>query len=266
MTNKFKESLKNCKNAIIGNSAYEIVKKILELILGGILAPTITNIGMDLLNIDIVDTYKIPIIIIITLVVIITILHFWCKTYNHCVIIPNIKENYEILKREATFTYGKDCSKYELSLEVKSKINGLNRLPGKYTWSGSENATISCKTKHCKIIELTRKDSFLEYEIELGQTYNEGDVFKCKIVGIMPDSKHTFVPFFSTQVMESTQELIINIIIPTQYNVREVFCEELAVVRNSNQSITEQPLDDGKYSWKITKPKLFYKYSIRWEL
>ena len=177
------------------------------------------------------------------------------------------KQIFSAINAGVNTNYQNQFDGYELLLNIKSNIKGLNRIHGKYTWSGSEKAIFRCETKHCTLIPLTRKDSYIEYEIELRKNYNKGQITSCKIVGDMPDSQHTFVPFLSTQITEETDELIMNICIPPEYNIKEVICEELAIVRNSNQEADVVSLDEnGRYTWRIKNPKLFFKYSIRWEL
>jgi len=262
-----KEKIKNYVDAVIGNGIYDIIKKCLGLLLGGTFTSTIVNISIDLLNISFLDKYRVSISVVIIMLAIIFILEFYDRGFKHKPFVPDSVGDYDVLKREVTFTYGKEYSIYELYLVVKSNIKGLSRLHGKYTWSGSDPATITCETKHCHIIPLTRKDSFIEYEVELRKKFRKGARAECKIVGNMPDSKHTFIPFFSTRITEHTSELIVNICIPPIYNVREIICEEIAIVRNCNEKSMVVLLDsEGKYSWVIPNPKLFYVYSVRWEL
>ncbi|MBQ2802303.1 MAG: hypothetical protein IJF07_00175 [Lachnospiraceae bacterium] len=267
MGNNIVKKIHEYVDAIIGNGLYDFIKKVLGLCVGGTTTTAVASMTIDNANISFLYEYKVIIVIIITLIVIMIILELYSKNYKHRPTTPDVVGNYDVLKRVVAFTYGKECSQYEVDLTVKSNINGLNRIQGKYTWSGSEPATITCGTKHCRIIPLTRKDSFIEYEVELGKRYKKGDKVDCKIIGSMPDSKYTFIPFFSTRITEKTEELIINICIPPEYGVREIICEEIAIVRNSNESSREELLnDDGRYQWVIKSPKLFYVYSVRWEL
>lgn len=267
MNEQFREKITSYKEAVVGNGIYDVVKKLVGILLGGTLTPTATNIAIDLLNIDIINKYKIPITIVLTLIIILIILEIYDRNFKHRPTTPDVKGNYDVLKKEVTFTYGRECSKYEMNLLVKSNIKGLNRISGKYTWSGSGQAEISCANKHCKIIPLTRKDSFIEYEVELRKNYRKGVKVECAVIGKMPDPQHTFIPFFSSQITQETKHLIINICIPPEYGVREIICEEIAIVRNSNEKSEVILLnEDGKYNWVIPRPKLFYKYSVRWEL
>lgn len=264
---QFKEKITEYKDAVLGNALYDLIKYILVTCLGSGFVSLIANIGIELSKITFLIQYKVWIIILLAIITALVILEFYTRNFKNHPTTPNVESNYTVLKREVTFTYGKDMSKYELYLNVKSNIKNLNRIYGKYTWSGSEKASIRCDTRHCNLIPLTRKDSFIEYEIELGKNYKKGKKAECKIVGEMPDSKHTFIPFFSTQITEETKLLVINICIPPEYGVREIVCEEIAIVRNSNQSSEINLLDaEGKYTWRVPAPKLFYKYSIRWEL
>lgn len=262
-----KDRLHKYKDAIIGNGLYDLVKHICGFIFGSALTGIITNILITIFNNEIINQYRIPISILCILLIILVLLEIYTRNFRYYSIIPKIECDYDIIKREVTFTYGRDCSYYSLNLIAKSNIKGLNRIKGKYTWSGSAPAIMECTTKHCKIIPLTRKDSFIEYEVELRKNFRKGARVECQIAGTMPDPEHTFIPFFSTRIHEYTDELIINIHIPPEYNVREIICEEIAITREYNEDSAIKYLnDDGKYTWVIHHPKLFYVYSVRWEL
>lgn len=264
---KIKEKISDYKDAIIGNAIYDIVKFILISLIGSSSTSILYNIFIDFLDIDILTKYRIPITFFIVVFTLFIILEVYTKNFKHHPTTPPVESDYSVTKREIFFIYGKDASRYELYLNVRSEVKNLNRIYGKYTWSGSEEATLRCETRHCNLIPLTRKDSFIEYEIELKKNYKKGRHVECKIVGDLPDSKHTFIPFFASRITEETRELIINICIPPEYNVKEVICEEIAIVRNSNQNSEVKMLDaQGNYKWVIKHPKLFYKYSVRWEL
>lgn len=262
-----KGKLSEYKDAVIGNALYDLIKFIFISLIGSGFTSIIYNVFTDLVNINILTQYRIPITILVIIITLFIILEIYTKNFKHHPYTPSVESDYTVVKREIFFTYGRDASRYELFLHVKSNIKNLNRIYGKYTWSGSKEATLKCDTKHCNLILLTRKDSYIEYEVELRKNYRKGKYTECKIVGDMPDPEHKFIPFFATQITEDTKELILNICIPPEYNVKEVICEEIAIVRNSNQNSEVKLLDaQGNYKWIIKNPKLFYKYSIRWEL
>lgn len=263
----FKEKLNSYKDAILGNAIYDMIKLILVFLFGSGFVTFIGSILIDISKINLLIKYRFFILFLAVIITVYIILEIYTRSYKKHPTTPSVEADYEVIKRESSFTYGKDFSKYELYLQIKSKINNLSRIQGKYTWSGSGTATLNCETKHCRLIMLTRKDSFIEYEVELRKSYKKGKITECNIVGNMPDPEHKFIPFFSTQITEETKELIINICIPPIYGVREIICEEIAIVRNSNQNSEVVLLDaEGKYQWRIPNPKLFYKYSVRWEL
>ena len=262
-----KEKLNDYKDAIIGNGLYDLLKNFLGLVLSGTVTTVLVNIVIDIINNKYIVKYRVLIVAIFVILVIIILLEIYIRTFKRQSIIPKFQCDYDVIKREVTFEYGKDCSHYSLNLIAKSNIKGLNRIKGKYTWSGSAPATIECATRHCKIIPLTRKDSFIEYEVELRKSFRKGARVECQVIGTMPDPDHTFIPFFSTRINEYTDELTINIHIPPEYNVREIICEEIAITRGCNEESVINYLDEnGKFKWVIPHPKLFSVYSVRWEL
>lgn len=230
MANNLTDKLKIYKEAIFGNALYDFIKFLITFSLGGSCVTFLSNIIIDNLNNNLIIKYKIWIIAIIVLFTFFTFLKIYEHKYKLTPSYPSVPSNYIFLKREVSFTYGKDQSHYELDLHVESKINNLNRIHGKYTWSGSGTPTLRCDTKHCNIIPLARKDSFIEYEIELRKNYKKGKKTNCKVIGEMPDPEHTFVPFFSTQILEETKKLVINLNIPLEYNVKEIILEEIPIV------------------------------------
>ncbi len=267
MGNFLKTKTSEYLDAIMGNAIYDLLKIILKILFGDCIIGLLSNIVINFVNIAFLEEYKNWFIIIVIILTSLAILEFYTRKHKKIPIIPSIDSNYNIIKREVSFTYGQDKSDYKLYLQVKSNVKNLNRIHGKYTWSGSGTPNIYCATKHCNLIPLTRKDSYIEYEVELRKNYRKGKKAECTIIGEMPDPNHTFVPFFSTQIQEVTELLVINICIPPKYNVREIVCEEIPVVRNNNENSEIVLLDEeGKYTWKIPSPNLLYKYSIRWDL
>lgn len=267
MLDKISNYLKNNKDEFILNFIYDSIKWVLFTITTSLFTILFGNIAIDIINIESIFQYKTIIIAcFVSLFAFISFRKFYNKTRR--VMLPKKVEcDYEIIEREVSFTYGRDISKYEKRLIIESKTKNLNRIYGKYTWSGSEPAKLRCVTKHCNLIQLTRKDSFIEYEIELRKKYKKGKQTECKIEGDLPDSQHTFVPFFSTQIVEPTHKLIMNICIPIKYGVKEIICEEIAIERRIDETSDIITLDsNGEYTWVIDDPKLFYKYSIRWDL
>lgn len=267
MFDKIKEKSNLYKDTVIGNTVYDLLKYLFGVALSSTVLSTISSIVIDIFQVDILQNHKVPIFLILIFASAFIGIRMFVKKIKHIPDYPTLESDYDIVKRVTDFTYGRDKSIYKTSVRVKSNINNLNRVHGKYTWSGSDTPSLRCTTKHCNLIPLARKDSFIEYEIELKKNYKKGKEAECTVVGEMPDSQHTFIPFFSTRVTEVTKLLVINICIPPEYNVTEVLCEIIAIDRNANQTSEEIKLDgDGKYTWTIHNPKLFYVYSIRWGL
>lgn len=267
MLNYFKEKGSEYYEAVIGNSLYDLLKFLIIYFISTIFTLIVGDATFSLFSLPFFKQYKLGILIILVLIVSFLVLEIYTRKFRKIPNYPPVDTDYEIEKKESFFTYGREQSSFKSIIDYKSNINNLRRLYGKYTWSGSEDATIKCYTKNYRLLPLARKDSFIEYEIELGLNHKRGQRGTYMLKGEMPDSKHTFVPFFSIQITEITKTLIIHVQIPPEYGVEEVIREEIAIVRNSNDNSKTERLDeDGSYTWTIQNPKLFYKYSIRWDL
>lgn len=265
--NGIKSKVIECWQGVVSNTIYDLLKLVFKMLCSGGVVYIISDISITAVNLKIAIQYKTPITIVLISCVCIFLLRGYMRKIKAIPYYPPIDMDYEVIERNVTFTYGKELSHYELYIKVKSNVKGLNRIRGKYTWSGSEEAEMECVTKNCRLIPLTRKDSFVEYEVELNRSYKKGKQVECKVKGRLPDSQYKFVPFFSAQISEATKLLVINICIPPEYNVREIILEEIAVIRSSNDDSQVVLLDaEGKYTWKVKNPKLFYKYSVRWVL
>ena len=261
-----KEKIKEIFFSIISNTIYDIIKCFLLMLLSGTLIGFLSDVLIDVLKLDVLVRYKLYIIIFTVIVTSLIFLKIYAtkvrsKTY------PTIESDYTVLERKVSFIYGKDESKYRLESSIKSKKKGLERYYGKYTWSGSDKPIFKTTDKSFLLHELKRKDSYTEYEVEFPKTYPKGAIINIGIEATLGDSNHEFVPFFSTRIYQQTKYLEISINIPIEYGVKQIICEEIAIVRGSNDNSSIQRLDsEGNYTWIIKKPKMYYAYSIRWDL
>lgn len=259
-----KDKLIEYREVFVRNTIWELLKRI-----AGFLASTIIpGFAANVISAyyPFLSKYRIPIVIFVILLSAWGSLELFTRLSRNIPHLPPVDSKYMILERRIRFEYGKAVCKYNLKTKIIVCQNGVDRLCGKYTWTGSEKPKLnSGKTVHT-LIELVRRDTYIEYELLFNQSYKKGKTVDCEIYGNFQDSQGSFVPFFNSIVREPTNKLIITICIPSQYGVKEVILEEIAGTRNSNSESNIAKLDaNGEYSWIVRSPKLFYHYTTRWQ-
>lgn len=261
-----KIDIREIGKGIVGNSIYDFIKWAVATVLATVSSAVVGNITIDFINNSYINKYRYGVISILVLGIIYLLLNIRWKKVKTKPNLPAVDSDYTLVHRKAKFIYGEPDCQYELSVKGRSNKKGLKRYYGKYTWSGSGGADIKCRSRHYKMHYLTRKDAYIEYEIELPKACKKNRCFELELVGTMNDADKKFVPYFSTLISEPTEYLELTVCIPEKYGIEEVILEEIATVRNNNDSSEIVKLDEhGEYCWKIKSPKLFYKYSIRWE-
>ncbi len=260
-----KDKLIEYKDVIISNSIYDGAKLIIGLLTGGGITGYAANAVAAYNQIPV--QYRKWIAILVVIVFTLGYLELLSRLSNSKPRFPSMVCDYEILRKNMRLEYGKGACKYLLEIKLKSKKNNLDRYYGKYTWSGSGKALLKCTNRKYSLIELVRKDAYIEYEVLFNRTYRRGEVFSFVIEGTMPDPAYSFVPFLSTQVVVPTAKLNIHILIPPVYGVREIICESMAATRKNDEMSKTISLDDeGQAHWEINNPKLLYIYVMRWQL
>ena len=243
---------------------FDNLKWLLSLILGSGFLSVIWNKIVDIFIS--LEKYRWIITILIVLSFILITLLLYLRKSSRSAIVPLITPNYIIDEEFASFTYGKDESYFETNINLCIKKTGVNTYRGMFYWSGSEAPTFRCKSNIQHFIILTQRDVLTEYEVRLGKNYRKGDKVSITISAVMPDSQHHFIPYFSKRIVEPINKLRIKIAIPSQYNVSELIREEVAIVRNENDTGECVKLDEHfETIWEVARPKLYYVYSVRWE-
>ena len=258
------DKIKALFRSILENGVFELVKALVLLII----IPTAGGLGTSILAdfITVLQPYRIPLIILVVLIILFVVLCIYQRFSKKYPAFPPVNSDYSIMQREVSFQYGKTECSYEMKVRLRAKKYGINQYVGKYAWSGSARPIIKCIKSQHTYIELEQKDIYSEYQIMFNQNYRKGKTVECGIAMTLRDPAETFIPYFSTQVLEPTQRLIITLTIPPEYGVTEVIKEQLPGARNEN-SIAEncQLNSHGEIQWEIKDPKLFYTYSFRWK-
>lgn len=210
---------------------------------------------------------RVPIIIIVVSFVLLIFTICYKKLTRKIPTFSAVESDYIIIERKMNFLYNKNSSTCEIYFKLKSTRNGTDRFNGKYTWSGSEPAKLTCDNTTYKIVELARRDSFLEYEVLFMRTYKKGQFIEFTLNFDLPDAQGHFIPFLSSHIREITKKLVVSVNIPPAYGVREVICEVIEGTHNKNDCCRVEKLDsNGKYVWEVRHPQLLHIYSLRWTL
>lgn len=179
------------------------------------------------------------------------------------------KYNYIIEKKYVKYTYvDMENMELERNYEIKLKRGKMNRYDEKFRWSASLNDDIEIlSTKNNEEITNIHDDySWKKYTIDLNHTYTKGESFQTgsKVLNLV-DHEHKAQTFFSTNIKEKIQLLIITVKIPKKFNPKN----GKFVIKNKDQKeilVKDLVYDDNfnGYKYEVNFPRKNFVYSIIW--
>lgn len=184
----------------------------------------------------------------------------WFKIKPQCIFLEKIaiykRDNNDVLnfKRKAVLKGTKDD----------------NRITDKFIWTGNNPASIPIKGKNVQEIreQKERKGVWKFFDIILDKQLRKGKVREISYNWKPILNCSSSSPFVSQSTEEPTKLLRFEIDLGVAYANKEIILEEYRAI-DANVPLNEiegQKFDDnGKYVWKIKKPKRFRYYIARWE-
>lgn len=251
---KWRESINEYKNDVIGNGLYDVIKFLIGLIVTNIMG---TGIAYNLVNMSLGNMF-ITIIASFIVVVLCTIL--FVLVYK-----KTRKYKYHINRTEVNFEYSLDKIVVISQIEVKALRNGLDRIYNRTTWFPDEKTQISCLDKEFSIEQLPPKDTSNEYNVIFNKTLKKGEVITYTIKVVNENKKRHFQDFYSREIITPTDKLSMTIVIPSKYGYK--YMTKQVIKGSAYNDFAEKEKQEflNTYTWEIEKPKLGYEYKLLWE-
>lgn len=179
-------------------------------------------------------------------------------------------DEYIVEYSEAFYEYiSKNEMKYSKDLEIKSRIKDLRIYEDKFFWSSySPYISVNAKYDDQKLSNLTSKNQWSTFEINLGRRYKRKELVKTgfEIEGLK-DDLGIAKPFLSLRSDKKIKERIMTVIIPKELNPINAKFEIYKTDETGTVIKSESLAYDEKirgFSVKIPYPRRGWTYTIVW--
>lgn len=176
---------------------------------------------------------------------------------------------YEITKKEVVYRRDdNDKLHYERHMTIKSLVHCLSLIYDKYTWTGTQSNNFRLQpVRGLATINPVARIGIWQYsELMLQKTLNRGDsleiLYRWPAISKCTNSS----PFFSTSTECPTKELSLSIDLGSEYKGQKILCQEFRSIDADYPLESEEHVldENGRYTWKIKRVKLFRYYRIHW--
>ena len=245
--------IKKYAEDVIGDSAYDIIKFVFFLVVSQLIpAGTYATIKKYLTG------NRFALILLITVISAATVLLF-LFIYG-----KRRKFKFRIISMDVTFEYGIEKMIITSKHTVQPKRRGLDRIYNRYTWFPDEKSSLRCLTQGFKIKRLSQRDTSYEYDVLFGKKVKKGVPITYAVRVTNENKNRHFKNFYSREIIAPIDMLRITLVIPSKYNIRKVYTEEI-IGSFRDDSSTRNEIDFmASYTWEIPNPKVGWEYKISW--
>ena len=190
------------------------------------------------------------------------------RFYRNRPTFPVLDLDFRALEREITYEYKNNNHMfYKKRVLLQALKNNLDRYIDKYSWTGKGTIDVKSSIKDYLYKEGIKKNVWQFYEINFQKTIKKGEIIETELFWDLYDKESKAVPFFSCTITEQTNLLILKLILPPKFGVKEVICEISCGIDASYRPFKTKtlPLDrNGTVKWIVKNPKILYYYEMRW--
>ena len=179
------------------------------------------------------------------------------------------KTQYRIISK--TIKYKRNSNDDSLTVtravEVKSNVNGLDRIKDRFLWTGNSEANLPKRGKN--VVSIHPEDSigiWKYFSVNFNQVISKGDMLSVSYTWKNLKDCRSSSPFVSTDTEYETKNILMEIDLGTEYHNREIIIEEYRSIESECpiHSARVQLDDEGRYKWAINKPKRYRYFRARW--
>ncbi len=179
-----------------------------------------------------------------------------------------IKPDYIVVKKELNYRKTDDNKlKFSNEQTIKSITQQLDRVQGRYMWTGTGKINLPKTNNGCEIRSEGKKVGVWNYyDIIIHSPLQRGDEKIIKNNYIPIDNCTSSSPFVSTCTEQPTKLLVFKIDLGNEYANKEVILESYR--SNESYFLLSKEIftldNEGKITITITKPKRFRYYMVSW--
>ena len=184
---------------------------------------------------------------------------------------PNMcrKTQYTFISKTFKYYRRSDDDSLDASriLEVKSNVNGLDRIKERFLWTGDSDANFPKRGKNVISIHPEESIGIWKYfSVNFNQVISKGNTLKVAYKWPRIKNCTSSSPFVSTDTEYETKKLVFEVNLGKEYANHELMLEEYRSIESECPiSVTCVQFDDvGGYKWEIEKPKRYRYFRMRW--
>lgn len=179
------------------------------------------------------------------------------------------KTQYKILSKTVKYQRHPedDSLSVSRSVDVKSNVNGLDRIKDRYLWTGDSDANLPKRGKN--VLSIHPEESigiWKYYSVNFNQVISKGN--NLRVAYKWPKIKNctSSSPFVSTDTEYDTKKILIDVNLGKEYANKELMLEEYRSIESECpiSSTRAQFDEEGRYQWVISRPKRYRYFRVRW--
>lgn len=247
----------------ISNNIFCIIDIII--LIGAPLYATLKSIELSLLDIILLVFFSLQIVFYI---IVGLRNRFSYKSYHYNSL--KIKTKYECIKKNIVYQRNdNDVLICKRDLKIKALENNLDSILDKFIWTGKSDAKLPIKKENIQEIreQKNRKGVWKFFDIVFPMPLNKGEVLNFSYEWPAISDCSSSSAFVSTSTEVPTKYLEFEIDLGKEYKNQQIILAEYRAL-DSNWPLSQEIKNfdgNGKYVWKIDKPKRFRYYIARWD-
>lgn len=150
--------------------------------------------------------------------------------------------------------------------KIRSLKNGLTEYVDKFQWTGTDYTLKKGKGDYSIVVDPTPRNVFTVYRFLFKTPLDKGETIELEARW---DAKGPAAPFFSTDIQEPTDELIMKVEIFPESGIKQVCCRvdrNIGAIDHPIETEIKNLDSEGKAEWTKTNPKILHHYEINWEI
>lgn len=150
--------------------------------------------------------------------------------------------------------------------KLRSLKNGLTEYVDKFQWTGKDYTLKKGKGDYSIVKDSTPMNVFTVYRFIFKTPLDKGETIELEARW---DAKGPAEPFFSTDIQEPTDELIMKVELYPESGIRQVCCRVDRNIGAIGHPIETKIIDlnsEGKAEWIKENPKILHHYEINWKI
>jgi len=180
---------------------------------------------------------------------------------------PRLQVDFLILEKYVEYRYQDRANMtYVKRLRLKALRRGIDTYRDKYRWTSDGPMTITSSHKDQQFLEIHKRNVWQYYEIRFQKPLAKGEVVETELKWELHDPEHKAVPFFSADIEEPTNRLIMHLSLDPSLGVTSAIQETSPSIGapKSLRSDSVSLNSHGELTWVIPNPSLLYHYEMRW--